>query len=102
MPIFDFKCPQCGWVGEFFLHKPEDDKQFCSLCKVQLERMFTGCRTAIPNRSKPGSFKFDVKENDAHKDMIHHFKRQEEQGGPKSAEEKKDVDYWHSVLKDRL
>lgn len=101
MPLYDLKCPQCSWVGEFFLHRPED-KEFCPLCKVQLEIVFSACKLTVLNRSKPGSFKFEPAEVNAEKDMIHHFKLQEEQGGPKSAEEKKDVDYWHSVLKDRL
>lgn len=101
MPLYDLKCPQCSWVGEFFLHKPED-KEFCALCKVQLEIVFTTCKTILLNRSKPGSFKFDPKEMNAHKDMIRSFKLQEERGGPQSQGEKEDTDYWHTVLKDEL
>lgn len=101
MPLCDLKCPKCSWTKEFFLSKSED-KEFCPFCKVQLEMVWATCRVALLNRSKPGSFKFDPKEVSAQKDMIHHFKLQEEQGGPKSAEEKKDTDYWYPIFKDKL
>ena len=32
MPIYDFKCEQCEYVGEYFISAEELDDQECSKC----------------------------------------------------------------------
>ena len=40
MPIFDFKCPECGKiVKDEFVHK-HDATVPCPVCKVRMQKMF--------------------------------------------------------------
>lgn len=41
MPLYDFKCPECSNVAEFFHHMSDENKEhLCKYCKVAMQRIF--------------------------------------------------------------
>ena len=101
MAIHTYKCPKCNRQEDKITGVAFDDLH-CGRCGTMMVKQFTPTRMIVLNRSKPGSFKFDPAEVDADKDMIHHFKCQEEAGKLNTPEAKEDAAYWYPKLKDKL
>lgn len=39
MPLYEYICQECGWLGEKFIkYKNVDDEYYCEYCSAELKR----------------------------------------------------------------
>ena len=101
MPIHTYKCLKCNNQEDKISGVVFEDLH-CSRCGAMMTKQFTPTTMIVLNRSKPGSFRFNPAELNADKDMVHHFKCQEEAGKLNKPTAKRDSEYWHNKLKHLL
>ncbi len=55
MPIYDYKCRECGKISEVFLHNPDSGPIRCPSCGSEnLERIFSSSYMIRTEASAPG------------------------------------------------
>ena len=57
MPLYQFKCPECGWETDVMRSIPERDNPLFCPCMVQMERQYTAQVIGKP------SFQFQLKDS---------------------------------------
>ncbi len=48
MPIFEYKCPQCGRVEEVLQKTAKVAKQNCPDCKKPMDKLFSSFAVGVP------------------------------------------------------
>jgi putative FmdB family regulatory protein len=54
MPIYDYRCPRCGWVGENVVPMFDRDGQLCPHCDAHVDRLLSAPAGRVTGRIPQG------------------------------------------------